>query len=428
MLDRSIQPAIKAIDEINISVPERGIMTNGTRLNIIRAGSQEVVRLDILIKGGQWLQTQPLQAMFTNRMLREGTIRFVSSEIAEKLDYYGAWMELSASMSHSFLTLYSLNKYFVQTLDVIESIIMEPTFPEKELSIVTDINKQQFLVNSTKVDNIARKQLNRSLFGVNHPCGKFAEAGDYDNMNTELLKEFYKQFYSSGNCSIYISGNVTREIIASIERVFGEYSWGYKPDKADRKEFMICPATEKRIFIERPEAMQSSIKLGALSIERSHPDFHKMKVLMTLFGGYFGSRLMSNIREDKGYTYGIAAGLVSYPDSGVLMVSTEAANEYVENIIREVYHEMDILQNELVSGEELSKVKNYLLGDMCRSYEGPFSLSDAWIFIECGDLDDTFFRQSLDATQHINSAEIKELARKYLCKEALIEVIAGKKM
>ena len=192
---------------------------------------------------------------------------------------------------------------------------------------------------------------------------------------------------------------------------------------------LVPPVTtkEKRIFIEREDALQSSLKMGCFVMDRHHPDFLKARVMVTLFGGYFGSRLMSNIREDKGYTYGIGAGIVSYPETGILTVSTEAANEYVDSIITEVYREMDKLCNDLVPQEELEMVKNYMLGDLCRSYEGPFSLSDAWIYIETAGLDERFFIRSLDAIRGITREEIRILAQKYFCKENLIEVIAGKK-
>lgn len=195
------------------------------------------------------------------------------------------------------------------------------------------------------------------------------------------------------------------------------------------KTTLVPPVTtkEKRIFIEREDALQSSLKMGCFVMDRHHPDFLKARVMVTLFGGYFGSRLMSNIREDKGYTYGIGAGIVSYPGTGILTVSTEAANEYVDSIITEVYREMDKLCNDLVPQEELEMVKNYMLGDLCRSYEGPFSLSDAWIYIETAGLDERFFIRSLDAIRGITREEIRILAQKYFCKENLIEVIAGKK-
>lgn len=428
MLDRTTPPPIRQLSEFNITRPERKTMANGIPLNVIYAGTEDVVRFDILIGGGQWNQEQPLQAMFTNRMLREGAGKMTSSQIAERLDYYGAWLELSSSVNYGFITLYSLNKYFERTLAVIAEMVKAPLFPEKELSVVTDANKQQFLVNSTRVEMIARKQLNRALFGPQHPFGRYAVVEDYDRITPEVLRSFYQKYYHSGNCTIYVSGKVTPEIVHCIEENLGSESWGQVTEK--RKIQVATPSTikEKRIFVEREDALQSSLKMGCFVMDRKHPDFLKARVLVTLFGGYFGSRLMSNIREDKGYTYGIGAGIVSYPDTSILAISTEAANEYINPIIAEVYREMDRLRNDLVPPAELEMVRNYMLGELCRAYEGPFSLSDAWIYIETAGLDDRFFVHSLDAIRGITSEQIRTLAQKYFCKENLIEVIAGKKV
>ncbi|WP_455670285.1 M16 family metallopeptidase [Phocaeicola faecalis] len=428
MLDRTTPPPIRQLSEFSIALPERRVMKNGMPLNIINAGTEDVVRFDLLIGGGQWHQEQPLQAMFTNRMLREGTGRMTSAQIAEKLDYYGAWLELSSSVNYGFITLYSLNKYFSRTLSVIAEMVKAPLFPAKELSVVADTNKQQFLVNSTRVEMIARKQLNRALFGAEHPFGRYAVAEDYDRITPEVLRDFYQKYYHSGNCSVYISGKVTPGIIRSIEENLGDDAWGEVKDKPVMQAVAPRTTSEKHLFVEREDALQSSLKMGSFVMDRQHPDFLKARVMVTLFGGYFGSRLMSNIREDKGYTYGIGAGIVSYPDTGILIISTEAANEYINSIIAEVYREMDKLCNELVPQGELEMVKNYMLGDLCRSYEGPFSLSDAWIYIETAGLDDKFFIRSLDAIRGITREEIQRLAQAYFCKENLIEVVAGKKV
>ncbi len=167
--------------------------------------------------------------------------------------------------------------------------------------------------------------------------------------------------------------------------------------------------------------------MGMLSLDRRHPDYLKVRVLVTLFGGYFGSRLMSNIREDKGYTYGISAGIMPYPDSGLLVVNAETANEFLEPLIKEVYHEIDRLQNDLVPAEELAMVKNYMLGDMCRSYD---------LLLTGGRLDlysyfrppDSYVRDAVEAVKTITPVEIRELASRYLCKETLKEIVSGKKM
>ena len=127
-------------------------------------------------------------------------------------------------------------------------MVKEPVFPEKELSVVVDVNKQQFLVNAQRVDVMARKRLNRALFGLSHPLGRYAELEDYDRINSEVLKGFYHQYYHSGNCSVYVSGKVSPEVIHCIEQHFGESDWGDTTRKIKNETFV--PTTEdcKRIL------------------------------------------------------------------------------------------------------------------------------------------------------------------------------------
>lgn len=426
--DRTIQPKVRNVDQLAVQVPLRIVMPNGISLNVLNSGENEVVRIDLLMEGGRWQQSQPLQAFFTNRMLREGTLRFSASEIAERLDYYGAWLELSSASEHAYITLYSLNKYLPQTLDVLETIVKEPVFPEKELDVIVNNNIQQFLVNSSKVDFLAHRALVKAVYGEKHPMGRLVEEVDYHRINSAVLREFYDRHYHSANCSIYLSGKVNDDCIRWVEHFFGSESFGRGGRKPDKKDYMPLSSDEKRIFVERSDAMQSAVRMGMLSMERNHPDYLKARVLVTLFGGYFGSRLMSNIREEKGYTYGISAGIIPYPGKGLLVVNTETTNEFVEPLIGEVYHEIDRLQNELVSNEELTMVKNYMLGDTCRSYESAFSLADSWIFVQVSKLQDTYFTDILDAIQEVTPEEIRDLAGKHMCKENLKEVISGKKI
>ena len=204
-LNRQIPPPICPLSDIHVTYPESQRLKNGIPLHVIRAGMEDVVRFDLLIGAGQWNQTQALQAMFTNRMLREGTSSLTSQQIAEKLDYYGAMMELSSSVNCGFITLYSLNKYFPQTIKLVADMLMNPTFPEKEMEVVVEVNKQRFLINSTRVEMMGRKRLNRALFGEAHPLGRYAEVEDYDRLSPEVLKSFYHQHYHSGNCSSFNS-------------------------------------------------------------------------------------------------------------------------------------------------------------------------------------------------------------------------------
>lgn len=428
MLDRITQPQILEPEQLAVQRPERATLPNGIPMNVLNAGESEVVRIDLLIKGGRWQQSQPLQALFTNRMLREGTRRYTAAEIAEKLDYYGAWLELSSASEYAFITLHSLNKYLPETLDVLESIVKEPLFPERELNVIIDNNVQQFMVNSSKVDFLAHRGLVNAIYGDRHPCGRLVKEEDYHRLEPSVLRDFYLRHYHSENCSIYLSGKVTDECLLRIESLFGTEPFGAGFHQPESKIYVPVSSPRKRLFIERQDALQSAVRMGMLALERNHPDYLKARVMVTLFGGYFGSRLMSNIREEKGYTYGISAGIVPYPGQSMLVVSTEAANEFVEPLISEVYREIDRLQNDLVPVEELSMVKNYMLGDMCRSYESAFSLADAWIFVQTSDLPDSYFTDALNAVKEVTPQEIRELAGQHLCKEKLKEVISGKKM
>lgn len=221
-MDRTIQPEIQTLKNFRILPPVRMTLPNGIPLTVINAGEQEVVRIDVLLPG-RWQQSQKLQALFANRMLREGTKKYTAATIAEKLDYYGSWLELSSSSEYAYITVYSLNKYLAKTLEVVESMIKEPLFPEKELHTILDTNIQQYLVNTSKVDFLAHRSLLQSLYGEQHPCGRIVVEEDYHAITPEVLREFYERYYHSGNCSIFLSGKVTEDIISRVTDTFGNF-------------------------------------------------------------------------------------------------------------------------------------------------------------------------------------------------------------
>lgn len=426
-LDRKNAPAVREMERIDIQTPEYLRLPNGIGLMVLRAGTEDAVRMDILIGAGIWHQEQPLQALFTNRMLREGTKGADSADIAEMLDSYGAWMELNTSVNYSFVTLYSLGKFFSRTLPIVSSLVREPSFPEKELKIVLESNRQQLLVNNTKVNVVARKEFNRALFGSGHPCGRYAVPSDYDKLTTAHLRTFYARHYHSGNCTIILSGNVTEEIISLVEKELGTAPWGEVSAPTPLYPHTIPPFAGRHLFVEHPQAVQSALFAGAPMMAQQHPDFTKARVMVTLLGGYFGSRLMKNIRERNGYTYGISSGIQPQPGCGILLIATQTANEHVEACIREIRHEMSRLREELVPPQELSMVKSYMLGEVCRSCEGPFSLSDAWIYVRTASLPDDFYVRTVEDICHTTVEDIRTMACKYLHPENLLEVVVGAK-
>lgn len=418
-------PAIDSMAQFNIQKPVKKIMPNGIVLNILETGQEDVIRLDVVIECGQLNQKYPLQAMMTNRMLREGTKSMTSAQIAEKLDFYGAWLDLSSSVDYGFITLYSLGKFFAHTVNVLAEMLMSPVFPNRELEIVTEANKQMFMVNSQRVEVMARKRLNIELFGKEHPLGRFAEIEDYENLTKEMLQDFYNENYFSDNCTIFVAGKVTEDVLKHIEEHLGRNAWGRKTEK----KAVLLPQPlgfkNKRVVIKKEDAIQCSVKMGAFMPDNKQSDYMELKVLNVMLGGYFGSRLMKNIREDKGFTYGICSGIVSYPENNLMIISTETANEYVEDVIREVKFEIDRIKHEIPGEDELNMVKNYMIGDICRAYENALSISDAWIYVLTNGVCEDFFEKSLDSIKNISGKKIVELAEKYLDWNKMVEIVAG---
>jgi predicted Zn-dependent peptidase len=357
-------------------------------------------------------------------MLKEGTKNRNAAVIAEKLDFYGAWLHLSCSHHYAYLTLYSLTKYLPQTIGLVEDMLLNSVFPEKEFEIYRNKRIQQYLVESEKVQYIANRKFLSALYGAEHPYGKNAYIEDFNCLKAEWLNDFYKQFYTAENCKIIVSGKVTPSVLNLIRETFEKIEPPVVETK--RAAYDIKPASERYIFIEKADCVQSAIQIGRRTFNRKHPDFLKMKMLNTVLGGYFGSRLMSNIREEKGYTYGITSGITTFLDTGHLHISTQTGIEFTKPLIREVYKELEKLCSETIPDDELEMVKSYMLGEHIRMFDGGFALTDSFISLLANDLDYSFYEKNVGTIKSTAAEELRMLAVKYFDPKEFYEVIAGK--
>lgn len=421
MLDRTTPPIVQSLP-FGFRRPERQTLGNGIPLYIMAASGQEVVRVDFVFSVGQWHQAQKLQALFTCRMLREGCRGYTSSSFAERLDYYGAWFELSVAMNRTFVTLYTLKKFFPQTIEMVQQMLFEPTFSEEQFSTIRANNKAQFMVNMQKGDVLAMRALRRSVYGEAHPCGMSTMAEDYDALRTEVLADFYDRYYGSRNCTVYLSGSIDENVTSRIESCFGGTVWGGSLEVGQR-DYSLSPAIDKKNFIAHPGAVQCSIRMGSLLMDVKDEDYLPMRVLNTVLGGYFGSRLMKNVREDKGYTYHISSDLVTNTSQVMFMISCEALADKAEEVMAEVKGEMERLRTQLVSDAELHMVRSYMMGEICRNYEGAFSLTDAYIFMDHLGLPQSHIEDTVSAVRATDAARLLQLARRYFDFETLHTVV-----
>lgn len=426
ILDRKTAPAFKTVEKIEMIKAAAHKLRNNIPVYSVNAGTQNLIKIEFMFPAGMYQQEMPLQAVTVNSMLEEGTSRLSSIQIAEMVDYYGAYMETSVSQDYASVFLYTLNKHLKSTLPVLEQAIKDSVFPQSELDTHIRNKKQKFLVNNQKVAIIARKRFTELLFGSKHPYGINVQEADFDNISRAHLLDFYTANYKSNDCRIIVSGRVDDEALKLIDDYFGGNDWS-----TDKTQILQHPGLETTVelkhLVYKDEALQSAIRIGKLLFNKTHPDFQGFQVLNTILGGYFGSRLMSNIREDKGYTYGIGSGMASLQQAGYFFISTEVGVEVCQNALNEIYLEINKLRNDLVSEEELELVKNYMLGTFLRSVDGPFALAERFKGLMEYNLGYDYFDKYVATIKDISASELRDLANQYLDPASMIELVAGKK-
>jgi predicted Zn-dependent peptidase len=318
------------------------------------------------------------------------------------------------------ITLHCLTKHVNELLPLVRELIVDSVMPEPELAIYQQNMKQRLEVNLKKSDFIAGRLIDTYLYGENHPYGKYSTAAEFDALNREQLLQFYKEYYQQGRFILFVAGKLP----AGLEPLLNQY-FGDLPNKpVVVKEIQASPASEKKKWIiNDPDGVQGSIRIASPFPNRHHPDFLKVQVLNSLFGGFFGSRLMSNIREEKGYTYGIHSYLHNHVQQSAWMISTEAGKEVCEATITEVYKEMKKLRDELVDEEELLLVRNYMMGGILGELDGPFQIIARWKNIILNNLTEQYFYNSINTIRTISAEELQQLAQKYLQPENFYELV-----
>ncbi len=424
MLNRTIAPNAHKPGKIEVKQVTSSYLSNGIPLHTLKAGSQDITRLEFTFKAGMYYQPNTLIASATNNLLEAGTKSFTADEISEGIDFFGSFLELNVEQDHSVITVYSLNKYLKETLKFVEEVICEPTFPEDEFNLYISNKRQKFQINSQKVSVLARRLFTRELFGDQHPYGVDVKEADFSRVNVEEVRSFFNTHYTPGNCSIIASGNVPDETSALLEAAFGKWQ-GAPPANFVAPTPLIQKG--KEIFIEREDAVQSAIKIGRMLFNKTHEDYCAFQVLNTILGGYFGSRLMANVREDKGYTYGIGSGITNLVHGGYFSISTEVGADVLRPALSEIFFELKKLREEPVKAVELETVRNYILGQFQRSVDGPFSLADKFRNISDYGLGYDFYDHYFDVVSNVTPATLQDLANKYLQEEDLLICIAGKR-
>ena len=314
----------------------------------------------------------------------------------------------------------SQQKTRVKRPSCVPRALTDSVFPEEELAIARQNMKQRLKVNLKKSDFVAGRLIDVYLYGENHPYGRYSSDDAIDALTRDELLQFYKKCYLEGQFVMFVAGRLP----ANLERLLNDQFGDLSNKSVTENQFAITPAMENKFRITNdPDGVQGSIRMAMPFVNRHHPDYLPAQVLNTLLGGFFGSRLMANIREDKGFTYGIHSYFQNHMHNVAWMISTEAGKDVCEATIAEVYKEMNLLREEPVDEEELLLVKNYLIGTALGDLDGPFHIIARWKSIILNKLEENYFDRSVDIIKKISPGQIQELAVKYLNPENCYELI-----
>ena len=420
-----IQPPLFPVESVEIPEAAMHTLKNGVPVFLIESGTEDIMRLEFTFKAGQAREYIPLLASTTNMMLSEGSQNYSSEELNRQLDFYGTFLHLDCDRDRSEIVLFFLNKHIEKILELSREIVFRPAFPDPELNTLMKKRQRWHQVNREKVNKLADDQFFESVFGKNHPYGYKILEKDYENLNTSMLAEYHQRYYTTDNMAVIVSGKIHDQTIDLLNKYFGEtvINRHYNSDN----EHNIKGNTEKRVFINKDNSIQTAIRIGSSTINKMHPDYPGLKILDTILGGYFGSRLMKNIREDKGYTYGINSSVSSLNLAGYKMISTEVGKDNYRKALDEIYNEIRILQNKPINNEELNLVRNYMSGEMVRMFDGPFALAESFKSVWEFGLGNEYYHRLAEKIRIIEPDEITQLARTYYNIDDLYEVSAGSK-
>ncbi len=420
MIDRTHMPPVSNQFSLKMITPDRELIGE-TPFYFIDGGDEDVLKIEIIYQAGTAYESVSLQASTVNELIGEGTAKHTAQQINQWVDDYGAFIQRDVSRDHAAFTLFCLHKHLDAVLPFFVEMMNESSFPEDEVIINIKNRKARFESHLQKVEFVCRNEFSRLLFGA-HPYGRAVKLDDYNHITNDVLKSFYASHYLSGTKTVFVSGKINAKVKEIISRHWHRDGKGIVQESLPEPD-KFQPVQE---HISMPNAIQSAIRIGKPMITITHPDYPMLNVANTIFGGYFGSRLMKNIREEKGFTYGIGSALHSFQQAGLFVIATEVGEEYTAQTLEEIQKELRNMHETLVPEEELEVAKNYILGNFLKTVDGPFAQAELIKLMVLKNMPFDFFNQYLNQIRETSSEQVLQMMNSYLKPDSLAQLVVGK--
>ena len=415
-------PSFSQVQHVIIPEHEVYYLDNGLKVFEVNMGTQDVLKIELIYKGARLLEEKRLCSKFASALLREGTASYSSSQLAETMDFYGAMLRTGANLDYNYITLSFLTKYAHQLIPILEEVCAQPSFPESEFLKYQNNSISKLSLDLSKNELLCYRLFTERLFGKDHPYGYNTELEDIKSLTNNDVKSFFKSAHGTNNSFLVVCGKVNQEIRNNINLHLGKtkneiFIPLYKP--------VISVTPENRIFHQTKNEFQCALKFGRRLFNRHHEDFTKFFVFNTILGGYFGSRLMTSLREDLGFTYNIYSVVDHLIHDGYFYIDTEMDPKYLNATEIEINKQIHLLKTVAVGDDEMKMVKSYLMGNFLNLVDGPFNVSNLLRSLEIDGIDVERFNLFIEEIKSVTNSDIMEMANKYFNEEELVKVIVG---
>lgn len=412
MLDRATPPPVHTMGPVTLPLPQSATLSNGIKFHTIRGGSQEIVQLSVTWQGGCLEAPHPMVATLMASLMTEGTSSHSGTEISEMLDFHGAMLRVSASQHVTTLQLTALNSMLSDVMPLVREIICEPAFPQLAFDTFHEIETNNFLLAHSKVSVLCSEALAPLIKGPSHPESRVPTLKEVKDISLVEVKEFYNALVTANGCNAYLGGNFTEEIYDSVRQMLESLPVRGLAMQREIVPYVALPP--EKVVVEKPGSVQAAVEIGIPAVSRSHPDYIPLRLSVMALGGYFGSRLMKNIREDKGYTYGIASYLLGNQEGSYISIMAQTDTSYVDAVIAEVAKEMEQLADEPLPAEEMMRLRQHASSNLLEILDSPFAIIDHYKVIDSVGLPDGYFDEQVHWVHTISPDIIKRMARMYI--------------
>lgn len=424
-INRAIPPAIRPIEPFSLQTPRRETLGNGIPAYFFDNPHLDLIHLLLQVRTGSLYQPEKHVCNFAFSLLKESSPHYSPQEVSEKMDYYGTNVSVNVGMDCVQILISVPKNNMADILPVVSGFLVSPEYRPDNLRIMQDKEIKNLAYNEHKTDYCSWRIMWKEMLGDTFPAvSQFASIETLNALTTSKLKKFHQQCFCAENVTLFVTGNTDPQIEDLIRK-----AWEPIPHGTPSPQLPELPALKepgRLICQEMPDCLQSSIVLCCLSMGYNDKERTAFSVLNTLTGGYFSSRLMQNLRERQGLTYGVVSSNTFFGNQSVFSISSDVNADRTQEAIDACFEELQRLQNEPVCNDELQVVKNYMAGQQLRSADTSVNAMQKFAYWRRFGLDETEMFRYLTDIKSITAEEIQNLAKTHFEYNNFTQITVGK--